>query len=120
MSSSPSQSEQSDNIQQPDVSHQTEFSFDDDDLVQVKDESTETSLNDFFAGSAPSRERERETRQAHPESSLLADRTELPKTNSSEQVQIVHDVAEDQKTLNGDEATGQFTRTIIEARESEE
>lgn len=113
-------------MQQPEVAHQMQFTDggeegedDLDEHLEIKDEQTETALNDFFPGSAPPRERERETRHESANSSLMADRRTLEGSRESEQVQIVHDVEEGQQTLEGEEATGQFTRTIRKAKEDE-
>jgi len=106
----------------PDITHQTEFSFgndsdDEDEIVTTKDEPTETDLGDFFGSDiGGAREWERESRVAQPESSIFADRTPLDTEQNTEQNTIVHEVADDQKTLEGEDASGTFTRIIEEAR----
>lgn len=108
----------------PEISHQTEFDFteepDHDDLIKTKDEPTKTGLGDFFEEAQPEERRTGGPRREHPESSLLEDRTELPSSSDSEQATVVHDVADGQKSLSGEEATGSFTRTVRKCASSEE
>lgn len=91
-------------------------------IVAPKDTGREATLGQYFGkDSTPARERERETQPAQPKGSpdlTVDDRPEDMNggTIGSTQEQITHDVAEDQQTLEGEDASGQFTRTIRKAQ----
>jgi hypothetical protein len=107
----------------PNVSCQTEFvtdddADDDDALLEPKEKGGKATINDFFDGAAPPRERaDREAKPAKTQSSLLEDRTELSGgSDIGEQERLKITVPDGQKDLSGDDAGGRtgFIRSLTD------
>jgi len=94
----------------PEIKIQHQTAFGDDGRLEVVEESVETSLEDF---GAEIDRRERDSRLDQPEADQFGvdNRPEVAHSSESDQATLFADIADDQRTLTGEEAA---TRCLFE------